>query len=69
MVESVDEANNIRILGGSTSNINNIWADPNTTINSGTMYVTNEEFNTVEYEKLISYTTVSGSVADFNVKL
>lgn len=69
MVERTDEIYNIRILAGSTNNINNIWADPNTTISSGTLYIANEELSTVEYEKLIEYATVSGAVADFNVRL
>jgi len=69
MVERVDETFNSRILAGTTNNINNIWADPNTTINSGTLYMTNDEFNTIEYEKLIHYATVSGAVEDFNIRL
>lgn len=68
MVERVEEANSVRILAGSTNDINNIWADPTTTINSGTLYMTNDALNTIEYEKLIQYTVVSG-VDDFNVKL
>jgi len=69
MVERVDEANSVRILGGSTNNINNIWADLTTTITSGTSYMTNDVLNTVEYEKLIQYATVSGAVDDFNIRL
>jgi len=68
MVEAVEESNSIRILGGSTNDINNIWADSTTTMNSGTLYMTNDVLNTVGYEKLIQSTTVSG-VDDFNVKL
>ena len=69
MVETVAEADSIRILSGTTDNINNIWADPGATISSGTMYVANDMFNTVEYDKLIAYTTMSGAIDDFNVKL
>jgi len=56
MVESIGEINNFRILAGSSNNMNNIWADPTTTINNGTIYITNEYFNTVEYDKLIHHT-------------
>jgi len=69
MVEKVEESNSARILAGNVININNIWADPSATISSGTIYITDDVFNTVEYEKLIEYTTVSGVVGDFNVKL
>lgn len=69
MVERSDEIYNVRILAGNTNDVNNIWADPNTTINSGTLYLTNEKLNTIEYEKLADYTTVSEAVADFNVRL
>jgi len=55
MVESAEEFNNFRILAGLSNNINNIWADPTTTINSGTLYITNEAFNTIEYDKLIHH--------------
>jgi hypothetical protein len=69
MVERVEEADNYRILAGSNNNINNIWADPTSSKDSGTLYVTTDVFNTIENEKLIDYITISGSVDDFNVKL
>jgi hypothetical protein len=68
MVERSEEQYNIRVLDGSTNNINNIWADPTSTISSGTVYFTNDKFSTVEFDKLIYYATVSGAVDDFNVK-
>lgn len=69
MVELAEEVNNIRVLGGTSNNINNIWADPTTNVVSGTLYITNEVFNTIEFDKLIVDNTVSGTIADFNVKL
>jgi len=69
MVERSDEADNIRILYGTTNNISNIWADPTTTLRSGVIYIFNDVLNTVVDEKLASYTTISGAVSDFNVKL
>lgn len=70
MVERIEEASNYRILSGSTNNMNNVWAEPDTTISSGTLYITNENFNTVSTRdnNLIEYSTVSGIVSDFNVK-
>lgn len=68
MVERLDEVNSFRILEG-TNNINNIWADPIASIDTGNLYVTNTFLNVVADEKLISYTTLSGSVDDFNVRL
>jgi len=68
MVERIEELDSVRILGGSTNNISNIWADPTTTINNGTMYMTNDVFNTIEKEKLIQ-SAIIASVDDFNVRL
>jgi hypothetical protein len=70
MVERTEEAFNVRILGGTTNNINNIWADPTSSIDSGTVYFTNDQFNTVEHDKLIHYASPTNSgIDDFNVRL
>jgi len=69
MVERSEEAYNVRVLDGDTNYINNIWADPTSTLSSGTVYFTNDKFSTVEFDKLIHYATLSGAVDDFNIRL
>ena len=69
MVERIEEADNLRILGGSTNDINNIWADPNTAISSGVVYITNDEFNSAVDEKLLDNSELPLDADDFNVRL
>jgi hypothetical protein len=69
LVERVDEVNTFRILSGTSNDINNVWADYNTTVDSGTVYIGNNLISVVEFDKLINSITVSGSISDFNVRL
>jgi hypothetical protein len=69
MVERVEEANNFRILAGSSNDFNSVCADPNTTLSSGTLYITNDYINTVEHDKLIDSREVADPISDINVKL
>ena len=68
MVVKADEIYNHRILSGTTNNINNIWADPGTTMSSGIIYVTNEEFNSILNDKLLHHSELPLDTGDFNVK-
>ena len=67
MRERISEIHTHRILGGSSSNFNNIWADDDITFDGGFFYVANDGLNRVYDDRLIGYTTVSGSVLDINV--
>lgn len=66
MVERSEEANNYRILAGSSNNFNNVWADPFTTIVSGTVYATNDYLSIIENDILIDYREATDIVSDIN---
>lgn len=68
MVERVEEATVYRILGGSTSNINSIWADESTTYDSGHFYIVNDALTTVKVNELVEVVTISGTTSDINIK-
>jgi len=67
MVELVSETNNHRILFGTTNDIEQIWADPTATFDSGNIYALNDVLNTIYSNTAATYTTISGEVADINV--
>lgn len=67
MVERTTEANNHRILFGTTNDIAQIWADPAATFDSGNIYALNDVLNTIYSNTAASYTTISGLIADMNV--
>ena len=67
MVERTDESYKHRVLGGSSSNFNSVWADDNTTFDGGFIYIANDNLNVVDYNSLASSTLVSGTIMDINV--
>ena len=67
MREKALESHTHRVLAGSSNNFNNIWADDNITFDSGFFYVANDGLNIVYDDRLLEYTTISGSVLDINV--
>jgi len=67
MVERVSEADNHRILFGTTNEIYQIWADPTTTFDSGNIYALNDVLNTIIDDDSVTYSTISGAVSDMNV--
>jgi len=69
MVERIEEASVYRILSGSTSNINSVWADNGTNYDTGHFYVVNDKINTIKVNYLVETTAISGTISDINVKL
>ncbi len=67
MRERASESYTYRILDGSSNNFNSIWAEENTTFDSGFFYIVNDGLNMVYDNRLVEYTTISGSVLDINV--
>jgi len=67
MLELASEDYKYRILGGTTSNFNNIWADATTTFDDGFIYIVNDNLNTIKADKLSKSTTIVGAVIDLNV--
>lgn len=52
------------ILKGSSNNINNIWASPDATIDSGWLYVANEGVNYLYDGKFAMFKELTGSIID-----
>ena len=67
MVERLDELHTYRIVGGSSSNFNNIWANKNTTFDDGFVYITNDNLNVINDDKLSSSSSITGTIIDLNV--
>jgi len=67
MVARADESYKYRILGGTSQNFNNIWADDSTTFDEGFAYITNDNLNIIEGNTLSETTLISGTIIDINV--
>lgn len=66
MVEKASEEYTYRVLGGTTNNINSIWAQEEATFDNGAVYICNEVVNTVANNRLSETQSVSGDIVDLN---
>jgi len=64
MYESIYELNTKRVLGGTTNNINNIWADKTSNIDTGWVYVVNDGLNYIFDGRFAAYKAFTKSVED-----
>jgi len=64
MYESSYELNTRRVLGGTTNNINNIWADDTSNIDTGWVYIVNDGLNYIFDGRFAAYREFTKSVED-----
>ena len=70
MVEKFYENDSYRILIFDSNDINNVWAYPGATFDSGNLYVSNENINIIDLNdnKVNREITISGTIFDINVR-
>lgn len=68
MREKLSELYNYRILEGSSNNFGQVWSEPGTTFDSGTIYITNNKLNVVYNDGLADVIDITEDIADMNVK-
>jgi hypothetical protein len=67
MTERNVESYTYRVLNGSSNDINSVWANSNTTFDSGELYIINEGLNLISNDRLSKYDAIVGNVMDLNV--